>query len=281
MYKITFLLLGFSLLLFGSGCVVKNKDIVTKEVESNRSQKDIVKADVWIPAPGTSWQWQLDGEVDTSVNVQVFDLDLSETDASFVADLHKKGKKVICYVNVGTWEEWRDDADKFPASVIGKAWREWEGEKWLDIRNIEVLSSIIGARLDECKNKGFDAVEPDNVDIYSEDTGFDITYEDQINYNIWLANEAHKRGLSVGLKNNPEQAVDLLPYFDWALTEDCFKDSWCPAFLPYITAGKAVFSAEYTDRDIKLEEFCPQAKQMKFSAILKNRELDAYREVCK
>jgi len=279
MHKIVFVFLFFALFLVG--CDVKEKDIVTQEVESMHSDKDIVKANVWTPAPGTTWQWQLDGEVDTSVSADVFGLDLAETDASTIKLLHDKDKKVICYVNVGTWEEWRDDADKFPVSVIGKAWREWEGEKWLDISNIEALSPVISARFDECKNKGFDAIEPDNIDIYSEDTGFDITYEDQIDYNIWLANEAHKRNLSIGLKNNPEQAVELFPYFDWALTEDCFKDSWCFAVAPFITAGKAVFSAEYTDRDIKLEDFCPQAKEMQFSAILKNRELDAYREECK
>ena len=97
---------------------------------------------------------------------------------------------------------------------------------------------------------------------------------------IWLAEEAHARGLSIGLKNDGEQAKDLLPYFDWALTEDCFDQGWCQEMLPFIAAGKAVFAAEYTDTGITLDDFCPQAGAMNISAILKKRDLDAWREAC-
>jgi hypothetical protein len=62
-------------------------------------------------------------------------------------------------------------------------------------------------------------------------------YDHQKTYNIWLANEAHARGLSIGLKNDDEQIADLLPYFDWALTEDCFFQGWCASMTPFITAG--------------------------------------------
>ena len=47
-----------------------------------------------------------------------------------------------------------------------------------------------------------------------------------------------------------------------------------------IQAGKAVLAAEYTDTGIRLEDFCPQAQALQFSAILKRRNLDAYREGC-
>jgi hypothetical protein len=74
--------------------------------------------------------------------------------------------------------------------------------------------------------------------------------------------------------------ADLLPYFDWALTEDCFDQGWCDSMTPFITAGKPVFAAEYTDTGITLGDFCPQAKVLKYSAILKNRDLDAWRQTC-
>ncbi|MEK7311763.1 MAG: endo alpha-1,4 polygalactosaminidase [Chloroflexota bacterium] len=236
---------------------------------------------IWIPAPNTTWQWQLtDPPVDQSFDVDVYDIELFDNDASVVAALHAQGRKVICYVSVGSWEDWRPDKDQFPPEVIGKDYKGWPGEKWLDIRRIDVLGPIMQARLDQCKAKGFDAVEPDNIDGYTNDTGFPLTYEDQLNYNIWLANESHARGLSIGLKNDPEQAAGLVAYFDWALTEDCFAEGWCEQMLPFIEAGKAVFAAEYIDTGIGLEEFCPQAQAMKLSAILKNRELDVYREAC-
>ena len=106
--------------------------------------------------------------------------------------------------------------------MIGKNLDDWEGERWLDIRRLDVLGPIMEARMELCEDKGFDGIEPDNVDGYLNDTGFDLTYEDQLRYNIWLANAAHEHGLSIGLKNDMDQAADLLAYFDWALNEQCF-----------------------------------------------------------
>ena len=45
----------------------------------------------------------------------------------------------------------------------------------MDIRQIDILGPIMQARLDLCKQKGFDAVEPDNVDAYQNKPGFPMT----------------------------------------------------------------------------------------------------------
>jgi endo-alpha-1,4-polygalactosaminidase (GH114 family) len=235
----------------------------------------------WKPEAGTSWQWQLDQPIDPSFNVGMYDIDLFENEPGVVEKLHSQGRKVICYISVGSWEEWRADAGQFPKSVIGKDYNGWQGEKWLDIRQIDLLAPILRARFDECKAKGFDGIEPDNIDGYTNDTGFPLTYEDQLAFNTWLAKEAHNRGLSIGLKNDADQVADLLPYFDWALSEDCFSEGWCEQMQPFIKAGKPVFAAEYTDTSITFEDFCPQAKAWKFSGILKNRDLDAFMESCR
>jgi len=238
----------------------------------------------WRPPVGTSWQWQLtDLPIDPSFEIDMYDIDLFDNDASTVAALHAQGRKVICYMSVGSWEDWRPDADQFPPSVLGEDYEGWPGERWLDIRQIDLLAPIMRARLDRCKSKGFDGIEPDNMDGYANDTGFPLTYQEQLDYNIWLAQEAHARGLSIGLKNDDEQVVDLLPYFDWALTEDCFAEEWCDAMAPFVAVGKAVFAAEYTD-ELSAHQFsnqvCPQAEKLKFSAILKDRDLDARRRAC-
>ena len=237
--------------------------------------------DWWQPGVNTTWQWQLSGEIDTSFDVDMYDVDLFETDTDVVQALHAQGRAVVCYISVGSWEDWRPDADQFPKEVIGKNYEGWPGEKWLDIRQIDQLDPIMRARLDECASKGFDGIEPDNIDAYTNDTGFPLTYDDQLAYNIWLAEEAHARGLSIGLKNDPEQVTDLLSYFDWALTEDCFAEGWCDEMLPFIQAGKPVFAAEYTDMNIALEDLCPQAEAWDISAILKNRDLDTDMVSCR
>jgi hypothetical protein len=237
--------------------------------------------DWWQPAVDTSWQWQLEGEIDTSFDVDLYDLDLFETSPALVQELKDDGRYPVCYISVGSWEDWRPDAGGFPPEVLGNNYPGWPGEKWLDIRQIDTLAPILRARLDLCAAKGFDGVEPDNIDGYTNNTGFNLTYGDQLTFNIWLANEAHARGLSIGLKNDSEQVLDLLPYFDWALTEDCFEGDWCEEMLPFIESGKPVLAAEYTDTGITLEDFCIKAREMGLSAILKNRDLDAFREDCR
>lgn len=234
----------------------------------------------WRPAVGLTWQWQIgDDDIDASIEADVYDVDLY-VDQPIIDELHAKGRKVICYISVGSWEDWRPDKDQFPPDVLGKDYEGWPGEKWLDVRQIDQLAPIMRARLDLCKAKGFDALEPDNMEVYANNTGFPLTYEDQLNYARWLADEAHKRGLAIGVKNAPDQVQDLVQYFDFAITEDAFYYGWADEMLPFIEAGKPVFAAEYTDLDGNFVTFCRQSKELKFSTILKNRELDAWIKTC-
>jgi hypothetical protein len=236
---------------------------------------------IWTPSPGTAWQWQLTGDpIDLHPSASVYDLDLFETDASTVSALHVQGQKVICYLSAGSWEDWRPDAQAFPEEIIGEKYQGWPGERWLDIRRLDVLGKILRQRLDLCRAKGFDGIEPDNIDAYANETGFPLTASDQLTFDRWLAAEAHARGLSIGLKNDPEHAAELVSDFDWALTEDCFDQGWCEAMRPFLEAGKAVFAAEYTDTGIDFGAACAELAPAGFSLILKDRELGAWREGC-
>jgi|GEM_PF-670123 len=232
---------------------------------------------IWRPLPGTTWQWQLTGPIDTSVEAEMFDIDLFDTPSEVIEELHQMGRVVICYFSAGTYEAWRPDASKFPEEVIGAPLADWPDERWLDIRRLDILGPIMEARLDLAVMKGCDGVEPDNVDAYQNKSGFPLTYEDQLCYNLWLAKEAHKRGLSVGLKNDLEQVKELEPYFDWALNEECFYYNECKALLPFVENNKAVFGVEY---ELEPAQFCPEANALGFSFMKKRRELDAWRIPC-
>ncbi len=137
--------------------------------------------------PGTSWQWQLSGDLDTSLNVEMYDIDLFNTSSMTINKLHQKKIIVICYFSAGTWENFRPDKDKYPVTAIGKPMQDWKDENWLDIRQIEILAPIIQARLDLAVEKCCDGVEPDNIDGYTNNTGFPLTYDDQLKFNKWLA----------------------------------------------------------------------------------------------
>jgi hypothetical protein len=232
---------------------------------------------VWQPTPGTTWQWQLTGDIDTSFDVTMYDIDLFDVRQSVIDSLHEDGRIVICYLSAGSYEEWRPDAADFPASVKGNPLDGWPGESWLDIRQINTLGPIMQARLDLAVQKNCDGVEPDNVDGYSNNSGFPLTAADQETYNIWLATEAHNRGLSIGLKNDLDQIPDLLPHFDWALNEQCFQYDECDLLLPFTQAGKAVFGVEYEGQ---LADFCPQATANQFSWLLKDLDLGPERQAC-
>jgi endo-alpha-1,4-polygalactosaminidase (GH114 family) len=188
--------------------------------------------------------------------------------------------KIICYISVGSWEDWRPDKDQFPIDVLGKDYEGWPGERWLDIRQINRLAPIMRARLDLCAAKGFDGVEPDNIEIHDNDTGFPLTYANQLAYARWLADEAHDRGLAIGIKNAPDMVADSLSFFDFAITEDAFYYDWIGEILPFIDAGKPVFAAEYTDMNLDFDSACAWGREHNVSFILKHRILTAYRIAC-
>lgn len=232
----------------------------------------------WQPPPGTTWQLQLDGRVDTSVHAEAFDIDGFDNGSRVVDDLHAKGSKVVCYLSAGSWERWRPDAAKFPDRVRGRRLEGWPGERWLDVRKLHVLKPLMRARLDICVRKGFDAVDFDNVDGYQNRTGFPIGAADQLAYDRWLAAAAHERGLSVGLKNDLRQVRKLEPHFDFAVNEECFQYRECGSLRRFVSAGKAVFQVEY---ELSRSEFCDRAAALRFSSMRKRYSLHAWRRPCR
>lgn len=235
----------------------------------------------WRPPVNAVWDYRLI-EPPTSVpaGVKVMVSDLFDTPAARVRAFATKGVHSVCYLNAGAWEDWRPDARAFPAAVKGKAYQGWPGEHWLDIRRLDVLGPILRKRMDLCKAKGFVAVDPDNIDGWQNDTGFPLTRADQIAFNTWLAREAHKRGLSIGLKNAPELAPKLISLFDFTIVESCVAQNWCHLTQPFRAAGKAVLAVEYTDQSMTPEKVCPLAARRSMAAIIKRRNLDGWRRAC-
>jgi hypothetical protein len=228
-----------------------------------------------VPPRDVTWAWQLTGTLDLSGRLGLYDIDLFGTSAAQVAQIHAQGGKAVCYLSAGTWEDWRPDAGQFPAAVRGQS-NGWPGEVWVDIR-AEPVRAVMRARLDLCKAKGFDAVEPDNIDGYSNRTGFPLSAADQLAYNRWLAAEAHARGLGIALKNDAEQAGQLAGDFDFALVEECAAYGECAAYAPFTQAGKAVLAVEYGG---SAAAFCAEFNRLGFRGLLKRMDLDAWYQAC-
>ena len=242
-------------------------------VSSVCASVDSTHAGRWAPEPTTAaWQWQLQGKVRTDVPACVDEVDGFETSKAAVAKLHANGVKVICYLDLGSWEEYRPDAGQFPKSSLGDVYEGWEEERWLDIAHFHKFAPIMEKRIAMCANKGFDGVEPDNIAGWENKTGFPLTRADQRRYNLWIAKQVHRHGMAVALKNDPGQAKELVGAFDFAVVEECFQYEECGSFEPFVEAGKAVFEAEY---ELPPEKFCAEAKDLGFSAIRKGLELFA------
>lgn len=195
----------------------------------------------------------------------VYDIDGQMNSESTVRALQARGKRVICYFDAGVYESYRPDAGQFPSSVIGNPDEGWDNSWWLDIRQIAVLEPIMRARIEECRAKGFDAVEPDEIDGYSNDSGFPLTAADQLAYNRAIATWVHDAGLSVGLKGDIDQAVDLVSSFDWTLNEECFRYDECDLLNAFVEADKAVWIAEYRATDLTAED-CAEAGRNRWNA---------------
>ena len=181
------------------------------------------------------------------------------------------------YVEAGIWYSSRADAGSFPAALLGKS-SAGPDIKWLDIRpsgpDHGMLREIMQARAQMCKSAGFDAVDWDIVNEYQDSPSFPITAADQLAYNTFLASAAHSLGLAVGLDMDPDQVAALQPKFDFAVSENCFKNSWCDALAPFVHAGKAVIDVESSDNGMKTSMFCAKANSMHFSAALSTSDLD-------
>jgi len=224
-----------------------------------------------------TWQIQYSGEIDLSFDVDVYNLDLFEVSLEDIASLHTRGIYVMCYFSAGSWEDWRPDADQFPEEIIGNDYEGWPGEKWLDVRNIQALAPVMETRIRLAVEKGCDGVDPDNVNGFENETGFPISYADQLDFNLWLSQTAHTYDLEIGLKNNLNQINDMLSLFDWVLNEECFSYNECDLLSPFHEAGKPVFVIEY---ETAPADFCPQARELGFNVIHKNWGLDAHLEAC-
>lgn len=240
----------------------------------------------WKPkaSENLTWQWQLQGEIDTTLPVQVYNVDI-DVPQEKLDELNQRGIKIICYFSAGTVESFRSDESFFPQDIIGEQYEDLVDERWVDYGNIDALAEIMRARMDKCKSKGFHAVEIDNVDAHNFETrnaqgdvvnigtNFMMTLDESIAYVRWLTNEAHSRGLGIGLKNAEEMVADVVDEVDWMLVEDCFYDSWCTAATAFIDADKPVFMAEYDELVPDFTPACELAKSLGYTAIWRDTSL--------
>ena len=238
-------------------------------------------------APGTSWQWQLSGSIDLTVDAQVFDVDpfSSDTQPDIVAQLHARGRRVICYFDTA-YEPGRVDSAALEP-YKGNPLQGWPGQYWVDFRQ-PAVRAVMQARIERAHAMGCDAVEPDDVDVLDPGNapGFPITAADQLEFLHFIADTAHQNQMAVGLKNNVGQIPQLVSSFDFAVNEQCAQFDECDTYAPFIAANKAVFNTEYTATETgslaaKANQVCAAQNARNFDTLIKHLALGAERFSCR
>jgi Glycoside-hydrolase family GH114 len=193
----------------------------------------------------------------------VYDIDGNNNPSTTVDQLHNRGAHVICYVPVGEWTPYIYDAnDPRWAPLKGQVFNGTD--RWLNTNPsgpyYSTLLDLEAQQFENCKSKGFDAIQPDGTDEAEGHgvsfNGSPLTVAEVNAYLIKLTEIAHSVGLSIGQLGYLDQTRALEPYFDFAIVESCFPAGVCGMTAPYATAHKAIFEIEYTAAPTA---FCPAA----------------------
>jgi hypothetical protein len=169
-----------------------------------------------------------------------------------------KGLYNICYINAfqaqpdaESW--WRTNHpelllhDASGNLVIDKDWDEILLDFSTEAKRA-ALTTVVGDWINGCASKGFQAVEPDNLDSWTRSKGL-LTEPEAVAYAASLTSYAHGQGLAVGQKNTADlSTADARKVgFDFAVAEECADFDECQNYTA--TYGNRVFVIEYSQSE--------------------------------
>jgi hypothetical protein len=206
-------------------------------------------ARVVLPPANATFDYQIGASYPPARGVRVVSRDRSGEPAAGLYD--------ICYVNAFQAQPdelnwWRNTHPELllrgagGAVIVDQDWNEALLDVSTPARRAEI-ASIVGTWIDACAHRGFQAVEPDNLDSYERSDGR-LTPSDNASFARLLARRAHAAGLAVAQKNT----TDLLAQhksigFDFAVTEECGRYGECGQYAS--AYANRVFDIEYSAGD--------------------------------
>lgn len=218
-------------------------------------------ADTWaLPPINAKADYQLGGDYPPPKGVTVVSRDWFE-------GLALKTGYTICYVNAFQTQpdepriDRPDETSNWPADLVLTTLGDdpdWPGEFLIDISTDDKRRKALAhvkPMINTCTNKGFDAVEFDNLDSW---TRFDGTPKEArvpfgkpaaIAYARLLTAYAHSRRLASAQKNTPQLGRHVsrtVIAFDFVVSEECGRYNEC---APYVKAfDRRIIAIEYTNR---------------------------------
>lgn len=191
---------------------------------------------------------------------------------------HEQNIRVVCSVVAGYWDRNAPDSIDFSPSMIGRSvWGDAD-RRWLDVRNTGVRD-LIATRIAVAASIGCDAIDASYLELWYQNTGFFITYGDQLAFNRFLADAAHALGLAIALHNTTQQINDLVGWYDFAIAEGCLEAGECKLYAPFQALGKPVFHVEYVGMTYEMH-VCRAGRDLGFNTIIKDRSEDQNARAC-
>lgn len=236
-----------------------------------------VAADWELPTANAKWDYQIGGDYPLPAGVRVVSRDWFEGEAP-------SGAYGICYVNAFQTQpdddgSRPDEQSNWPQHLILTELGDdpnWGGEYLIDISTAEKRADAadhVHQMTQECANKGFKAVEFDNLDSWTRFDGTpladDVPFEkaEAVAYAALIVADAHALGLAAAQKNTTDltsaEARQQIG-FDFAIAEECGRWKECSRYRALY--GNLVFVVEYRKKDFKRD--CEKKKLRKRLAII-------------
>ena len=235
------------------------------------------------PSPGSADIWDTDLFQDSNAP----NAGIPTGPSPVVEAIHAAGHYSICYVEAGAYQVGFPDDSNFAVADYGGVgdratqMQGYSDEYWFDLTGFAnyvagqpgTLSGAavdIAAQLNKrfawCKLEGQDAVEPDDLDGYTNKstsgvTPWGLTQADSAGFERWLAYDIHANGLAAFEKNDPANEPQDASLFDGMVIEECnYYNDPCSGpggdASAYLAAGKPVLNAEYTQDGETTAKFC-------------------------
>jgi Glycoside-hydrolase family GH114 len=216
-----------------------------------------------LPPPNARFDYQIGGDYPLPRGVEVVSRDwfMGSADAAAYS---------ICYVNAFQTQDDEDGVDRrdersnWPVGLVLRDLGDdpkWGGEYLIDLSSAAKRSQAadwVQQMIEGCADKGFDAVEYDNLDSWTRFDGTPVEDEvpfgkrQAIRYAELLTDRAHALGLAVAQKNGLDlsrrQSRERIG-FDFAIAEECGRYGECQDYRDRF--GNRVIVIEYRRRDFR------------------------------
>lgn len=232
---------------------------------------------ITLPPVNGRFDYQLGGAYRPASSVTIVDRDRSAAPIP--------GTYSICYVNAfqtqpGEASFWTGSHPDLLLKNARGAYvidPNWPDEYILDTSTAARrtrIAGIVNSWIDGCAAKGFQAIEPDNLDTWTRSVKL-LTKADNVALATLLATHAHTKGLAIAQKNAAGlgRAGKADVGFDFAIAEECQVYAECGAYTgPY---GNHVIEIEYSDTPRRAYTQACAAQGRTISVILRDRDVVA------